>query len=167
MYSVIFKSGEFLTQKKKKKESREYHARYAQRRRSTRRCDPRGKFYCTGRDRLCFMTMKFLCLIHAALKWLLTKQQQWSNCMFGLRVFRPRLGAKRVAVFFFLAFGRKCWFFQPWTVYLYIIYGSININFYQFFIKNQFYGPLYIFKNYFITYPKFVCFPPFQTSEHL
>ena len=72
--------------------------------------------------------------------------------MFGLRVLRPRLGAKRVSpFFFFLLSAVKVDFFNS-EQYIRALFMDPQISlFINFFIKNGSYDTIHIFKNYFAT----------------
>ena len=75
--------------------------------------------------------------------------------MFGLRILRPRLGAKRVSGFhlfiYFLLLAIKADFFnREQCIRALFIDPQISL-FINFFIKNESYCTIYIFKNYFVT----------------
>ena len=76
--------------------------------------------------------------------------------MFGLRVLRPRLGAKCVSVFFFSFFffllsAIKADFFNRKQCICALFTDPQISLFINFFIKNGFHGTIHIFKNYFVT----------------
>ena len=73
--------------------------------------------------------------------------------MFGLRVLRPRLGAKRVSAFFFFFFLSAVMadFFNN-EQYICALFMDLQISFFiNFFIKNRSHDTIYTFKNYFTT----------------
>ena len=71
--------------------------------------------------------------------------------MFGLRVLRPRLGAKRVSAFFFFPFSLKADFFNREQC-IYALFTNPQISlFINFFIKNGSHDTIHTFKNYFAT----------------
>ena len=72
--------------------------------------------------------------------------------MFGLRVLRPRLDAKRVsAFFFFLLSTAKVDFFNHEQCIRALFMDPQILLFINFFIKNESHGTIHIFKNYFAT----------------
>ena len=73
--------------------------------------------------------------------------------MFGLRVLRPRLGAKRVSAFFFffLLLAVKADFFNREQCICALFTNPQISLFINFFIKNGSHDTIHIFKNYFVT----------------
>ena len=75
-----------------------------------------------------------------------------TECMFGLRVLRPRLGAKHVSAFFFFLLSTvKADFFNHEQC-IRVLFTDPQISlFINFFIKNMSHDTIYTFKNYFVT----------------
>ena len=71
--------------------------------------------------------------------------------MFGLRVLRPRLGAKRVSAFFFLLLAVKADFFNCEQCICALVTDPQISLFINFFIKNRSHDIIHTFKNYFAT----------------
>ena len=71
--------------------------------------------------------------------------------MFGLRVLRPRLGAKRVSAFFFLLSAVNADFFNREQCICALFTDPQISLFINFFIKNGSHDIIHTFKNYFAT----------------